>query len=366
MNKLNESLLKFASQGLIGDDDVEGLAVNPDYHQAMVDAKNLSKELEDKFKEQEKDKEAFIKDNQKTDKKPKGTKEMKKMKLSESLFESASDDFDEWRIRIKDFIIEEINNKFDNAAMWISESLPGYDAEWCNEEGNNESARDCQQALEKYADEMALNLLYHYPQNYEESLTTKQKVNEDQDISQYIVIKSDGSTAGVPCNTYEEARELSNNHEGSKIFELKPHKELEEATATLEKPAFYYKKKRQPLADIILRDLTSGEVVYKESQPGKFIATHAPSLNLDEDNGDIGAGRDSNGEYIIAWVKTENDLDDVKEIADRYGKEFKSGFDKYVAGDSKYFGKIYIDETEWDEPYFDPNVPIRPSKGSVA
>ena len=283
MNKLNESLLKFASQGLIGDDDVEGLAVNPDYHQAMVDAKNLPKQLEDKFKEQEKDKEAFIRDNQKTDKKPKGTKEMKKMKLSESLFESASDDFD-----------------------------------------------------------------------------------ESSDTLNYIVIKKDGSVAGVPCSTYEEARELSNNHEGSKIFELKPHKELEEATATLEKPAFYYKKKRQPLADIILRDLTSGEVVYKESQPGKFIATHAPSLNLDEENGDIGAGRDSNGEYIIAWVKTDDDLDDVKEIADRYGKEFKSGFDKYVAGDSKYFGKIYIDETEWDEPYFDPNVPIRPSKGSVA
>lgn len=283
MNKLNESLLKFASQGLIGDDDVEGLAVNPDYHQAMVDAKNLPKQLEDKFKEQEKDKEAFIRDNQKTDKKPKGTKEMKKMKLSESLFESASDDFD-----------------------------------------------------------------------------------ESSDTLNYIVIKKDGSVAGAPCSTYEEARELSNNHEGSKIFELKPHKELEEATATLEKPAFYYKKKRQPLADIILRDLTSGEVVYKESQPGKFIATHAPSLNLDEENGDIGAGRDSNGEYIIAWVKTDDDLDDVKEIADRYGKEFKSGFDKYVAGDSKYFGKIYIDETEWDEPYFDPNVPIRPSKGSVA
>lgn len=283
MNKLNESLLKFASQGLIGDDDVEGLAVNPDYHQAMVDAKNLPKQLEDKFKEQEKDKEAFIRDNQKTDKKPKGTKEMKKMKLSESLFESASDDFD-----------------------------------------------------------------------------------ESSDTLNYIVIKKDGSVAGAPCSTYEEARELSNNHEGSKIFEIKPHKELEEATATLEKPAFYYKKKRQPLADIILRDLTSGEVVYKESQPGKFIATHAPSLNLDEENGDIGAGRDSNGEYIIAWVKTDDDLDDVKEIADRYGKEFKSGFDKYVAGDSKYFGKIYIDETEWDEPYFDPNVPIRPSKGSVA
>ena len=36
----------------------------------------------------------------------------------------------------------------------------------------------------------------------------------------YAVIKEDGTFAGVPCRTLEEARELSYQHEGSKIFSL--------------------------------------------------------------------------------------------------------------------------------------------------
>lgn len=34
----------------------------------------------------------------------------------------------------------------------------------------------------------------------------------------YAVVKEDGSFAGVPCTSLEEARELSTQHEGSKIF----------------------------------------------------------------------------------------------------------------------------------------------------
>ena len=38
----------------------------------------------------------------------------------------------------------------------------------------------------------------------------------------YCVIKDDGAFAGVPCLSYEEARELSNQHEGSMIYEMSP------------------------------------------------------------------------------------------------------------------------------------------------
>lgn len=38
----------------------------------------------------------------------------------------------------------------------------------------------------------------------------------------YCVIKDDGTFAGVPCLSYEEARELSNQHEGSMIYEMSP------------------------------------------------------------------------------------------------------------------------------------------------
>lgn len=37
----------------------------------------------------------------------------------------------------------------------------------------------------------------------------------------YAVVKDDGSFAGRPCISWEEARELQAQHEGSKIFELK-------------------------------------------------------------------------------------------------------------------------------------------------
>lgn len=37
----------------------------------------------------------------------------------------------------------------------------------------------------------------------------------------YCVVKEDGTFAGVPCRSIEEAIELTAQHEGSKIFEMK-------------------------------------------------------------------------------------------------------------------------------------------------
>lgn len=37
----------------------------------------------------------------------------------------------------------------------------------------------------------------------------------------FAVVKADGSFAGAPCLSFEEARELASNHEGSRIFRLK-------------------------------------------------------------------------------------------------------------------------------------------------
>lgn len=271
MNKVNDFLTRLASQGLVPDDDVAGLAMNPDYKQSVRDGNEIPKVLKDRFKDKEKEAEEFKKETQKTENKPKGTKEMKKMKLSESLF-------------------------------------------------------------------------------------------EDVHKEKYIVIKKDGSYAGAPCESEEEARELSNQHEGSTIFTISPvdkGQKINEASAVLERPSFYYKKKREPLPDIIQKDLTSGEIVYKESPSGKLIPTHAPSLNLDER--EVGSGVDDHGTYVIAWVPEETDTREVEEIAMKYGKEFKSGKDKYVIG-NKYFTKIYVNDADWDKPYFDPDAPVRSGK----
>lgn len=37
----------------------------------------------------------------------------------------------------------------------------------------------------------------------------------------WCVVKNDGSFAGKPCITVEEAIELSAQHEGSKVFDMK-------------------------------------------------------------------------------------------------------------------------------------------------
>ena len=36
----------------------------------------------------------------------------------------------------------------------------------------------------------------------------------------FAVVKDDGSFAGVPCLSLNEAEELANNHEGSQIYRL--------------------------------------------------------------------------------------------------------------------------------------------------
>ena len=41
----------------------------------------------------------------------------------------------------------------------------------------------------------------------------------------WIVINPDGTYAGIPCLTWEEARELASQKEGRRIFNLDPNEE---------------------------------------------------------------------------------------------------------------------------------------------
>ena len=43
----------------------------------------------------------------------------------------------------------------------------------------------------------------------------------DWDDELYCVVKEDGTFAGIPCLTIEEAVELTAQHEGSKVFKMK-------------------------------------------------------------------------------------------------------------------------------------------------
>ena len=230
MSKLNEELLRVTGLEEKEKSIKEPVeAVDPTYSDAIDGHKKLKANLEDVFKEQEKNKEDFIKSNEKTELKVKGTPQMKKMKLSESLFE-----------------------------------------------------------------------------DYIEEATVIETPIEDE---------------------------------------------------------FYYSRKREPLADIIMSELTIGEYpVYKLSASGKFNPTNGPCLNIDSEN--VGANVDDRGEFISARVDSEDQLIDIEKIAKKYNKEFASEFDTYAVG-PKYVGKIYIDYQDWDEPYFDPNAKIRTKQNTT-
>lgn len=55
------------------------------------------------------------------------------------------------------------------------------------------------------------------PEETEARLATENALKES---TKYVVIKADGTYAGIPCETEEEARELSNQHEGSKVHKI--------------------------------------------------------------------------------------------------------------------------------------------------
>lgn len=366
MNKLNESLFsQFSDLDTEDEVKIDG-AVPPAYVDAINTRRKTKKELENRFKEQEKEKDAFVKDNQKTENKPKGTKEMKKMKLSESLFESRDVKDVVW-----DYVDDRVDRILDNLSQVVMLDVEGYDADWCDSDGQTAVSYRLAQNKEAFIDSV-VEVLFANREGLSEHLETDDEDgwgSEVEDIL-YDFFERSQNIAYEVRNCRRGSVAVDGNNINSLIGELNDLSvTLEDAISELtsqeqslqenksESDRIYYKSKREPLADIIQQELTSGEIVYKLNDSGKFIMTWAPSLNLDESN--IGANCDSNGEYIIAWVANENTVKSVENIAKKYNKEFTSGNNKYTTGDNKFFVKIYLDDKDWDEPYFDPNAQVR-------
>lgn len=302
MNRLNEELLRVPNM-----DEKEKLvkepveAVDPSYNDAINGHEKLKKNVEDSFKEQEKEKEAFIRDTNRTEVKTKTTSEMKKMKLSESLFE----DFDK-----KEEVVEELEEE--------------------DEDGWGDTIET---ALEEFFD---LTEKVAYEVRHCVRGTHAVRGNKVEDLVSVLNSISDELTDAIDT--------ISNEADS-----------INEATAVAE-PTIIYKKKRPPLAEIIMAELSEGEVVYRKSPEGKLTPTNGPHLNIDDEN--VGANSDDKGEYIIAWVDTEELAKDVAAIGDKYSRETIIGNDKYVA-DTPWFTKIYITDADWEEPFVDPNAPTR-------
>ena len=515
MKILKESLFSTDSELVSYDEmDVDAVA-DPTYVDAIDNRQKTIKELNKRFRDKEKERDDFVKQNHNTNFKPKTDKELKKLKLSESLFEA-----NDVKAQVTDFVYNLINGTLDNLSQVVASNISGYNADWCDSDGQTAVANKLAQNIDsvvnaivavlfsnsgelneatEYTDPEAMgrgtcaplvfdstrriqqNLKYlnnedermrsvakkdlqvciedledqrQTVENFNTYWTTRYKASLNFIQAQLNLIPSElfnesleEASAGIHLDgnnldTIEEiaceiakqdcdmfyvkkwvkqvnpnikiddliiaveqsdfAREIKGliaymRARGYKTFgefanaltealssddsleefvssekpSVSTFSVVKEDTAVLDKPetdievdftpkddTIYYKTKRQPLADIIMRELTSGEVVYKMGDSGKLNATHAPGLNLDEE--DIGAKDDENGYYIIAWVATEGETKAVEAIANKFKRPFKTGYSKY-AGEKPYFTKIYIEEKDWDEPYFDPDVPLRPS-----
>ena len=394
MNRLNEELLRVPNM-----DEKEKLvkepveAVDPSYNDAINGHEKLKKNVEDSFKEQEKEKEAFIKDTDRTEVKVKTTPEMKKMKLSESLFEDYNDAPDEY---------QKIFNVLDNIEHLVSATMDWSDADWTVE--NTKQTRDMLhdemnnltefiRLVERKVDNAAIKneeleeaFEYGNATNMGQGYTAPLVDDYTSDITQLIKIIDEGDEHFAKPSLKRIVKRLFDNKQSVENFnayweERYPasidtiDKQLEligpmllkellgdsveesmnEATAVAE-PTIVYKKKRPPLAEIIMAELSEGEVVYRKSPEGKLTPTNGPHLNIDDEN--VGANSDDKGEYIIAWVDTEELANDVAAIGDKYSRETVTGNDKYVA-DTPWFTKIYITDADWEEPFVDPNAPTR-------
>lgn len=159
-------------------------------------------------------------------------------------------------------------------------------------------------------------------------------------------------------NTLEEIEVDAKQHEDdNEVVEGCEDKTLNEYKRP-EGAVLKYKKKREPLADIIQQELTDGEWGYVESPDGRITPTNMPSANYLPDH--VGIAWDKEDRCAICvWGASEAELQAAVDIAKKYGKEYKLGFDKYVAGDKKHYIYIYVDEDkDFDEPYFNPNDPV--------
>lgn len=369
MNKLNESLFSGISN-LDMDDDVETNGVVPSvYADAINTRRKTRKELENRFKEQEKEKDAFIKDNHKTDRKPRGTKEMKKMKLSESLFES-----NDVKNAVWDYVDEQVDRVLDNLANVVTIDVEGYDADWCDQDGQSAVANKLVQNKEAFINSI-VNVLFANKEDLSEHLESDGEDGWGSEIEE--ALSEFFNEADAIKYEVQNCRRGSYSINGEKvsdlIYSLKTLSDMlsdvisniDDQEEILQEDAseeMFYKKKRKPLADIIMDELTWGETVFKPGKNGRFNPTYGPSLNLDESN--IGANSDENGEYIIAWVPDEATVKAVEDIANKYNRESKSGSTNHVKG-NKLFVKIYLNDEDWDEPYFDPNVKIYSSKKAI-
>lgn len=141
---------------------------------------------------------------------------------------------------------------------------------------------------------------------------------------------------------------------------------LHEEAPKYVKGEIYYKSTRDPLADIIMDELTFGEVVYRYkglNDAGKevWVPTNTPGLGLDAEETALRYNDDWTVPYVQAHAYDEGTLNAIKEIGKKYNREVT---DKFVSTEAKPYWvvKIQLKPGDDEEPFVDDNVQVRGGK----
>lgn len=143
---------------------------------------------------------------------------MKVERLTESkevvLKKHLTEDVDQVRARVREFLEERLDAATDNIAIELAAEVEGYDPDWCYPEGYGNFIDQLDKARLTFLNKLESVLFAEAPMN--EAL----KESVDMSAMRYAVIKPNGEYAGVPCESIDEARELAAQEEGRVVFKL--------------------------------------------------------------------------------------------------------------------------------------------------
>lgn len=209
-SKLNEAIIGNCNME-VPEGTVETKGSVPEvYADAVNQRRNREKKIADDFKEQDKAIEEFAKESQKTESKPKGTPEMKKLHLSESLFEEALDN-------------EDLNRRASDIVASIKEFIEKVKQPNISyEEIDNYDIKDMQKVVDKL--DKFSKISSHKEGSMDESFTPNSKLyKQAEEIADYLeefmnndVVTSsdylDDNDRGMLTDTYDLLMDFSHHY----------------------------------------------------------------------------------------------------------------------------------------------------------
>lgn len=143
---------------------------------------------------------------------------MKVERLTESkevvLKQHLTEDVDQVRARVREFLEERLDAATDNIAIELASEVEGYNPDWCYTEFYGNFIDQLTKARLTFLNKLESLLFAEAP------VTEALKEAVDMSSMKYAVIKPNGEYAGVPCETVDEAREMAAQEEGRVVFKL--------------------------------------------------------------------------------------------------------------------------------------------------